>query len=147
MANVKKHVADGKALVASALTQAGANTESNASFETMAQNVANARPKQTVWTTSGVNMKDYFPSTWDKLRTNDFIAGVTGAWANCSWDRGHGNGDASCGASASISYNYDYTNGILTFSSKNGYAHGAESMDFNTYVAGLFCAWRGTYSG
>lgn len=144
---LKKSVADGKALVASALTKAGAETANDATFQVLADNVANARPKQTVWTTSGVNMKDYFPSTWQKLRTNDFIAGVTSASANCSWDCGHGNGGASCGASASISFNYNNSTGILTFSASNGYAEGREAMRFNTYVRGVFCAWKGTYSG
>lgn len=144
---LKKSVADGKALVASALTQAGAETANNASFATLAANVANARPKQTVWTTSGVNMKDYFPSTWQKLRTNDFIAGTTSAGADGWFERGHGNGDSDAGGSASVSCSYNSSTGVLTFNVSTSQYNGSCCHITGKNYGTVFCAWRGTYSG
>lgn len=108
----------------------------------------------TIFTKSGVNMKDYFPYTWQKLRTGDFICGVTNFASSVSYnvyDSNFGSGGQS--VSASISVNYNHSTGILTFSCSNGSKQISHSnngtwwIQPSTSFSGLFCAWKGTYSG
>lgn len=148
---VKKSVSDGKTLVASAITDKGVTTANDATFQEMHDNIANIATGG-FFNSSPVNLSDsekypQFAAIWKKLRTADFMCGMSNANASCSWDKGHGNGGASCGAGASCSCSYNNATGVLTFGGSNGYATGEEDMRFYCNCGTLFCAYKGTISG
>lgn len=113
----------------------------------------------TVFTTSGVNLQEYFPNTWQKLRTSDFVCGVTSVSGTSQVgreDKSTGYNGSFSFSSDAVSVNYDSTTGILTFgsfSSTRGtkswaYWNGGNNQNtVNVSGNNPFCAWKGTYSG
>ena len=115
-------VSDGKTLVASAITDKGIDTASDATFETMANNIG-AIPKgkcislgngktfnvQTVCDENGID--------WRTLNDSNFIVGVKNCNAGKTSEVAYGNvkyyGQTS---GFSISHSYDATSGVLTIS-------------------------------
>lgn len=124
-------VSDGKALVASAITDQGVTTASDATFETMATNIT-AIPygkcikltlssgKCDVKTICENNGIDY-----TKLTTDNFIVGASKAsevqtgWSDAYQQYGHASG---------FTITKEYANGILTV--------GGNSQNIRTYSAG-----------
>ena len=113
IAQLQKEIEKGKSVIATAITNKGVKTESNASFETMATNIGNIASGKTVidlGVGTSFNVSSY--EGFENFTTSNFIvepaSAVSGGWGGTP----NNNGASSVNATSKLVKSY--SNGVLT---------------------------------
>ena len=111
--SLKKSVSDGKSAVASAITEKGVSTSSDATFQTIANNISQIPSNDVIFVTgANMNMAQYFPKEVYSTFTSSNFSAIITASASCRYAYAGGSENMYVTAQGVVSY--DPTTGIAS---------------------------------
>lgn len=145
MESLKKSVSDGKSAIASAITEKGVSTESDATFDTMASNIGNIQGNPVIVSlgSSSSRCTRTFSATtipeYSNLTISNFYIQPTG------WNVWDDTGSASADYNYNRSMTYNQSTGVLTIPSYTGSGYpdrsSSTSKRYYSFTYNVYCIY------